>query len=237
LSACLPVKWLPATLPAQLEAALREVLDQWSCDWGAPSAKAVSAHLLGASQAPAALCAPWGELPGEWHGALTRALLGPAALHSPVAQGALLEATADLQNALHQRLQPASAHPFTPATVGHGGVDVHFELLGLNFGFALSVADLQSAGWLATAPARRLRAIAIERALQDLPVPLTAHVGRASVSAADVLQMRPGDILLLDEPLDAPLQITSAGSPLRLTAHLGASATSAMRAMRWLASS
>ena len=240
MSACLPIKWLPDTLPAQIETALHDVLERWAREWGAPAASSVTVRLLAAQESPAAaIAAPWGDLPKAWHGGLARALLGPAAPASPIAQGATQQATTDLQAALRRRFQSQSPQPFVPARVGHGGVEARFEMLGMPFGFVLDVTELRSGGWLPAAPARRLQAVAFEQALHDVPVPLTARLGHASVSVTDILQLQPGNILLLAETLDAPLQVTSAGSPLQLTAHLGASAapsSSARRAMRWLAS-
>ena len=241
MSACLPIKWLPVALPGEVEAALRGTLDRWTRDWGAPAASAVEVRLLAANEAAAApSVAPWNELPAAWPGALARALLGPAATASPVAQGAVQRATADLQDTLRQRFCTLPSQSFVPAQVGHGGVEASFELLGQRFGFILDVAELQSGGWLPAVPRRQLSGVALERALHDVPVPLTAHLGHATASVTDILQLRPGDILLLTETLDAPLQVGSPGSPLQLTAHLGAataSPTPARRALRWLASS
>lgn len=240
MSACLPIKWLPEALPGRVEAALRSTLDRWARDWGAPVAAMVSVRVLAAHEAPAVVSAPCGDMPDAWFGALARALLGPGAPASPVAQAALQRATADLEDALRQRFCTASPQPFTPARVGHGGIEASFELLGSRFTIVLDLAELQSGDWLAATPPRQLPVVALEQALHEVPVPLTAHVGNASVSVTDILQLRPGDILLLNETLDAPLQVASPGSPLQLTAHLGASpasSTPARRAMRWLASS
>jgi flagellar motor switch/type III secretory pathway protein FliN len=240
LSAFTPIKWLPDALPGEVEAALRDTLDRWARDWGAPAAAGLSARVLAAHEVPGPSASPWDAMPKAWSGALGRALLGPAATGSPVAQRALEDATADLQALLRQRFQPQPSEPFTPAAVGHGGIEVGFELLGQRFGFVLDIAALQAGGWLTATPRPRLAAVAFEQALHGLPVPLTARLGHASVSVTDLLQLRPGDIVLLAETLDAPLQVTSPGSPLLLTAHLGASADRAApdrRAMRWLASS
>lgn len=241
MSLCLPLKWLPAALPARIEAALRETLDRWAADWGAPKAAAVTARLLAAQEAPEpAHASPWGDLPKAWPGALTRALLGPAAPSTPIAQATLQRVTADLQDTLRRRFHaPASPPAFAPARVGHGGVALSFQLLDISFGFVLDLEALQAGGWLTPAPTAKLAAINAERALHELPVPLVARLGHASVSVTDVLQLRPGDVLLLAETLDVPLQVTSPGSTLQLSAHLGASAASATparRAMRWLAS-
>lgn len=239
MSACLPIKWLPDALPGQVETALRDVLDRWARDWGSPLATTVAVRLLSTRESPAAaLLASWdGELPKAWTSALFQALLGPVAASSPVAQGALQAAINDLRNALRLRFHPGPARPFAPARVGHGGVEASFDLMGQRFGFVLDVVALQSNGWLAVSSPRRLTAVAIEQALRDLPVPLTAQLGHANVSVPDILQLCPGDVLLLAETLDAPLKVISPGSPLQLTAHLGASPMSPARAMRWLASS
>lgn len=240
MSTCLPIKWLPAGLPGQVEAALCDVVDRWAREWGAPAATSVAVRLLAAHETPnTALAAPWHELPAAWASALGRAWLIAAASASAVAQGAIRQATADLQDALRQRFQTRPPQPFTPAVIGHGGVEASFELLGLPFGFVLDIAELQLGGWLNATPTRQLPPIPLEQALRDVPAPLIAQLGHASVSVTDILQLRPGDVLLLSETLDAPLQVTSPGSPLRLSAHLGAStnpSTPARRAMRWLAS-
>jgi len=238
LSTSLPIKWLPADLPGQVEAALRRTLDDWTRDWGAPGATNVSARTLAAREAPAVVGSiPWDELPTEWRVTLARALLGPSAPASPVAQGAVQQATVELQEGLRQRFRTSPLRRFEPARVGNGGVEACFELLGFRFAFVLDVEELQSGGWLPAAPRRHLARIELADALRDVSVPLTAQLGHATVSVTDILQLRPGDILLLNESLDAPLQVTSPGSPLQLSAHLGATPSQpAHRAMRWLAS-
>lgn len=238
MNASLPIKWLPAALPEQVEAALRSTLDSWARDWGAPATTGVSARKLAALAAPAAAApAPWEELPAAWPATLARTLLGPAAQASPVAQGAVRQATDELQQALRQRFCTSPSQRFEPASIGDSGVEASFELLGFRFAFTLDVAELQSGGWLPAAPRRPLPAVELAHALRDVPVQLTAQLGHASASVTDVLQLRPGDILLLNESLDDPLQVTSPGSPLQLFAHLGATPSQpARRAMRWLAS-
>lgn len=236
---CLPIKWLPDALPGQVEAALRDVLGHWSRDWGAPLAKTISARALPAHAGPAVdRLAPWAEMPDDWLIALARALLGPASTTSAVARGAVRQAANELQHTLRQRFQQHRARAFSPARVGHGGVEVSFELLDRPFGFVLDLNELQAGGWLPTPLIKSLQAIALEPALRDVPVPLCATLGHASASVTDVLQLRPGDILLLAETIEAPLQVVSPGSSLQLSAHLGASAAAtspARRAMRWLA--
>lgn len=238
MNATLSIKWLPAALPGQVEAALRGTLDNWARDWGAPAATALSTRTLAASQAAA--CAgstPWGELPQAWPTTLARTLLGPAAQASSVLQGAMQQATTELQQALRQRFCTSPPQRFEPARVGDGGIEASFNLLGLTFAFVLDVAELQSGGWLPAAPQRPLPTVELAHALRDVPVQLTAQLGHASASVTDILQLRPGDILLLNESLDTALRVTSPGSPLQLAAHLGATPSQpARRAMRWLAS-
>lgn len=241
MSACLPIKWLPDSLPAQVEAALRGILDRWSSDWGAPAARQVEVRRIAAGVTPSTDgTTSWAEMPAAWPTALGSALLGAAAAASPVARIALHQAFLELQDALRQRFATGPAKAFVPAQIGHGGIEASFELLGLRFVLVLDVAELAAGGWLTASPRQPLPAISVEQALHGVSVPLTAQVGRASASVTDILQLRPGDILLLSESLDAPLQVTSPGSPLLLSAHLGASdspSTSPRRAMRWLASS
>lgn len=238
MSAGLAIKWLPAELQGQIEVALRGVLDGWGRDWGVPVACNVSAHTLAALEQPASLTPPpWGELPATWPAVLGRMLLGPAAPASPIVQGAVQQATNELQQALRQHFCTSPQQSFEPARIGDGGIEASFELLGFRFAFVLNVAELQSGGWLTVAARRQLPSVNLPHALRDVPVRLTAQLGHASASAADVLQLRPGDILLLNETLDNPLQVTSPGSSLQLSAHLGASTSEpAHRAMRWLAS-
>lgn len=149
------------------------------------------------------------------------------------------EATTDLQASLRRRFQTAPGErAWQPSPLGHAGVAVNFELLGHRFVMALDPEELRAGGWLKLPPSAALPKVALEQALASVAVPLTAQLGSAAVSAAEVLQLQPGDVLLLEQTLDAPLQVVCAGSPLRLHAHLGttpATKGSAQRAMRWLA--
>lgn len=239
MSHCLPIKWLPGALPGQVESTLRDLLERWSSEWGAPAARSIAAQALTAHSGPAVgRLAPWAEMSDDWFVALARALLGPASTTSAVARGAAKQATDELQHALRQRFQQHPAQAFSPARVGHGGIDVRFELLDRAFGFVLSLNELQGGGWLPLLSSQSLQPVALETALRDVPVPLRATLGHASASVTDVLQLRPGDVLLLAETLEVPLQVVSPGSSLQLSAHLGASGASTFpvrRAMRWLA--
>lgn len=122
--------------------------------------------------------------------------------------------------------------------MGHTGLELSFDWLGESFVITLDAEELRAGGWLLPQPTQPLPAVALELALADRPVHLTAQLGTAAISATEVMQLQSGDVLLLEQTLDTPIQVISVGSALQLNAYLGATTStlgSVQRAVRWLA--
>lgn len=239
MSACLNLQWLPDSLADEARRTLSQLLARWAADWGAPQASHVVARLLSAGIEPLDGLSPCSAWPDDWHNTLAHALIGPAGPASEVGRSAAREAAEDLQAALRQRFCAAPGErPWPVAPLGHAGVELSFEWLGQSFVIPLDAEELRAGGWLRRQRTKPLAKVALEHALADLPVRLTAQLGSAAVSATEVLQLQAGDVLLLEQTLDTPLRVVCAGSALQLTAHLGtvpSTLGSIQRAVRWLA--
>ena len=118
----------------------------------------------------------------------------------------------------------AAASP-ADALPGHAGLLCRFDWLQCSFEQRLSCAQLRASDWLKHPTCSpTLPRVDLERALAGTPVPLVARVGSAVVNAGDLLHLAPGDILLLSEPVEEPLRVSSPGSDLNLRALLGSTA-------------
>ncbi|WP_457447627.1 FliM/FliN family flagellar motor switch protein [Roseateles sp. P5_E4] len=120
--------------------------------------------------------------------------------------------------------------------LGDWGAHVTVELLGHRCGFVLTCAQLRASGRLGVPANPPLPGVHLEHALAQVQVPLVAQLGRADINLDELMQLAPGDVLLLKETLDEPLRVIAPGSSLELSAHLGTFANPPQRAVRWLAS-
>lgn len=236
MSTTRPLWWLPESLAAQVAGDLAALLGEAADHWGLPAAATPSAAAC--ANAPSAAAAPdlRTALPKPWRDAAARALFNHPDHGSAILRGVLDRIEQDL----HQRLSTrfGGAQPLTAVHAGHAGVLVQLEWLGQAFELPLSNEQLCTGGWL-TRPASRapLGKLTLEAALCNVPVPLTASVGSVDIQVNELLQLAPGDVLLLAEPLDAPLRVRSPGSTLALNALLGSASAhpSPRRALQWLA--
>lgn len=228
--------WLPAAVCAEVAATLQDMLAHWTSTWGLPSAGQVDARLLGAGEAPP----PDGSNLHEpestgWRDAIARALFERASGESAVIDGVVRRVADQLDQQLRGRFPPNSSKP-RPGLPGHRGLRARVDLLGQSCWLELGCTELGAAGWLKPAALAPLSPVDLESAASRLPVALVAELGRASVAVSELVQLAPGDVLLLEETLDAPLRVVSAGSAFVLPAQLGAIANPPRRAARWLAS-
>lgn len=238
MSAAHPLVWLAPARVDRLSEAVRITLADWTSAWGLPAAGAIHAEISGADAATVAtsdaidLLAP---APGRWCHAIARALFQLGAGESAIVDAVVSRLANQLRHKLEVQFPRQSAQASSLGLPGHQGVQISSELLGLRCGIHLGIPQLRDGGWLKCAPLPRLPAVNFERAVSELPVPLVAELGRASVNVNELMQLAPGDVLLLEETLDAPLRVGSPGCSLALSAHLGALADPPRRAARWLA--
>lgn len=229
--------WLPSALCAELSAALQGSLAQWTSAWGLPSAGQVHARLLDADGAvPAAFVDLLAPPAVDWLDALARALFKLGAGESDIVDAVIHRMTNQLEQQLQRRFPHGPPSEPRSGMPGHRGMQLTVELLGRRCGVELGVSQLRAGGWLKSASLAPLQRVNFEQAAKELPVPFVAELGRATLSVSDLMQLTPGDVLLLEESLDAPLRMTSPGCAIALTAHLGATANPQRRAARWLAS-
>lgn len=235
-----PLAWVPQSVCARLARTMDQLLSNWAATWGLPTpARALSrplGHLGTEGVAFIDLAAP---LPAVWHQSLSTALFGCDVTASAVFDAVLQRVGDDLRQAVAQAFGPAG--PGAPAMAartapGHRGVIVQAQIVTHRCGVVLSHAQWRAAAGLAEHSGSPLKHVNLEQALAGTPVALVAELGRAEVTIDELLALSPGDVLLLQETLDAPLRILAPGSALTLTAHLGATAgVSPVRAARWLA--
>lgn len=240
------IVWVPASLGARLAAELQALLDDWTRTWGLPAADAPQAQAwdAGSPALPPDVIDLLAPASASWRDALALALLHVQG-ESRVADGVVRRVVASLQAAVHAALgtapQPPTALPMAAAMAtvgapgpGHGGLALRVMLLGCRCGLAVTSEQLRRSGRLPPPPRLALPAVAFERALAAVPVPLVAQLGHARLSARELLELAPGDVLVLETGLASPLSLISPGSPLRLTAQLGATTDATHRAARCL---
>ena len=237
MSAVHSILWLPESLCDQVAAQLRELVDEWTRAWGLPAAGALEVRPLPADepQLPTDVIDLLASPSATWRGAISQALF-KSRTESPIVEGVVRRMLSRLQEQLRGSFASQLATIDATAPLlrpGHQGVRISLELLGLRCGFFVTAEQLRTAGHLARLTSSPLAAVDYEEALASLPVQLVAELGHASLSVADLLQLAPGDVLVLNEDLAAPLRLVSPGSSLSLMANLGASRETSRRAARW----
>lgn len=230
--------WLGPALVGRLSEAVSGTLAGWTSVWGLPPAGLIHAEILedGAEAAwPSDLVDLLAPPPRHWLDAIARALFPLGAGESVIVDAVIRRMAEQLQQRLQGHFPRQLPDESAAGLPGHRGVLITSELLGLRCRLQLGIAELREGGWLKCAALPALPALNLERAVGELPVPLVAELGRASVSVNDLMQLAPGDVLLLEESLDAPLRVGSPGCSLALSAHLGSLDDPPRRAARWLA--
>ncbi|MGM9485066.1 FliM/FliN family flagellar motor C-terminal domain-containing protein [Roseateles sp. NT4] len=230
------ILWLPESLCEQLAAELQELFTAWTQAWGLPATGPVRARRVSAGESALSpdaidLLAPPSA---AWRGALAQAVFNNR-IDSPVVEGVVRRMSERLQEPLRNSFAPQStiADGASQPCPGHRGIAVTVEMLGKHCGVFLSNDQLIQTGRLRRPASPPLSTMNLEAVTASLPVHLVAELGHTSLNVNDLLQLAPGDVLVLNEELAAPLRLVSPGSALALTAHLGASRDSTQRAVRW----
>lgn len=229
--------WLPpGAASPRLNQALEELVRLWSLHWIDRGGLHTSGALTRIGDAR------WVQAAVEWRGLDCGLALGVPA-HTAVALGAMMlalgsdgsteadrillrqlgeQALADLQARLLQWLNLTSGAQWSTSTAPrHRDGPIHaLEIEGLGDGTKLR---LELTGALF---ARQLRAALPpvpkpapladgRQALAKLPVALSAALGRCALTLAELADLAPGDVLVLDQPTDAPLPIALDGAPAK----------------------
>ncbi len=236
--------WLPDPLGAALAEALQGILQEQASAWQLCAPSAVQATLLSAGGEPKEAPLPADSMDLlQWESATWRIWLAEQVMGAPWAESAVVDsAMRQLLQSLGQRLQhsfgaaPTGGDaPACRALPGHRGVRLQLSWQGRPMHLTLGIAQLQASGWLKPVNRARLAAVDLASALASTPVPLQVTLGTIDLQIADWLHLAPGDVLLLDKPLNEPLTVQVPGSDWRQFAQLGSNAQQTHRALRWVA--
>lgn len=238
MSAALTLGWLSPLLVGRVSDAVRGMLTDWTSTWGLPAAGPLDAEILAVAAdvvPPSDVIDLFAPATDPWRDAIARSLFQLGAGESALVDAVVRRMTDQLQQTLQSQFPHGPSLGSSIGLPGHRGVRIICEVLGLRCRLEIGVVQLRDGGWLKPAPQPSLQAVNVEHAVSELPVPLVAELGRTQVSGNDLMQLAPGDVLLLEETLDAPLRVASPGCSFALSAHLGALADPPRRAARWLA--
>lgn len=231
------ITWLPEAVGEALAGEVDRLLGDWAAAWGIANPGAARVAFVRAGDGGMHdVVDLLSDLPTSWKRALAQALFRFDAYGPSLVDAVLDTVVMALRSRLRTAFGDAPTPDALPMPIGHAGALVIVEVLGQRSGFVLSCAQLQACGKLSLPTPEALGVVDIEHALAGVPVPLTVELGRADVNLEELMQLSPGDVLVLNESLNSPLRVVSPGSSLALPAHLGSSSTSASRAVRWLPS-
>lgn len=230
---------VPASALAAIERAAEESLHRWCEAWGAaPEHFGVEALGLDEAHLPAP-ADEWHALHGarSWKSsALAESVCTACGLPQPAAGATSIsaactdEALLDLQARLTALLRdprtlsgPAAtiAWPAPQRAKGHGLV-----LVNVKHGLPLLSLVAPATSFKAHGPAKAdadgpLKAADLDLALRAQHASLEVVLGHAELSLADMMDLGPGDVLLLDRHIHEPLQLAGADGRVSLPVHLG----------------
>lgn len=230
---------VPDTAISSIRDAAAQSLAQWAADWGA----ALDDLQVGAARFHGAdLAAPadeWQSLHGGWvwksselasHAASAMGLPATPKTETPsISSQTVAQATADLATrfaGLLRDLRDASASA-RPAGLsqaaqapGHGMVQVTLRRGAAVISLAADVTAFKS--WapqsIKSAP---IRAEDLDAALRTPAASLEVVLGHTELSLADMMDLGPGDVLVLDRRIDQPLVLSAIDGQAELPVHLG----------------
>lgn len=234
-----------ATLVARVQDLTSRVLRTWSERWGLPvTVEAVEpdpgAALGGADgewlfeRMPSGSIAPAATLwwPRGLEAGLSRALFGapagPRAADDSLASRSVRHLCDELRQLLGQAWRVEGWHsdggsagglPVATAARWHAPIDVRVTVAGATL--AARVPALRLRPTAPPAPAAPLTRAQTLAAFAPLKARATAVIGQAEISVAELANVQPGDVLLLDASLAEPLHVEIDGVPSPLRADLG----------------
>jgi flagellar motor switch/type III secretory pathway protein FliN len=237
------LRWLSARTLQAVQHTAHEAACGWARAWGLdepgePSVEAVSSWpAVGASDLDLAEDSPPGA---SWTAALGHALFRGDTVGSTMAPAVVADATGQLRAALRRALgtevshQEGDAEAMAGVAPGHVGAVVQLDILHHTWRTHAPHVALARQGLLRLPKPGAVPRWTAEQALATTPVPLQAVLGHVQVDVLDVLNLTHGDVLLLPQRgLDTAVQVQGVGTPLQLSARLGASARH--RAVQWQA--
>lgn len=235
--------WLPATLGTAVGERLQQLLAELATAWKLPAPGELRAELLPADVDPA----QGPELEDsldlqQWDSAALRLWLAEQSMGLSRLESAIVDrAMRQLLQGLGQGLKhcfgtapPGDERPSQRSLPGHRGLRVRLRWGGQPMHLSLGLTQLQASGWLKLPARDRLAAVDLKAALAATPVPLQVTLGSLDLPLSDWLHLAPGDVLLLDKRLDAPLAVQVPGSDWTHHAQLGSNAARTHRALRWI---
>lgn len=208
-----PQPWLPPAAPGEVESALRDAATVWLARW------VVDAPCR---DTPDVTSDEGGEHRPAGATATDLATLGAAACAN----------RADPLNPRDrealERVGRAMLNDLVADIAGRAGSTEHGEhgcdaaphaayvlassALGWSIGIKISAAQQIALRRRASYPARSMRLGSLQAALKDELVEVGCHLGRASLTAAEVAALGVGDLIVLDRQLRNALPLTVAGS-------------------------
>lgn len=227
-----PLLWVSDSALERLRLAVQQRVDQWAQSWGLPNTDPARVALWhhGDDAVSADLATAEG-LPPAWASALSKTLFKGSGMRSAIVGPVLT----DCHEQLRAAACPPPAEPSLAASPGHGhaGARVTLTLLGQQWVVQWTVAAMQMAGYLARPAPGPVAAWSAEATLAPLQVDLKAVIGQAEVDVLGLLNLAPGDVIVLRQRLDDPIHVQGEGTPLNLLAHLGT--LQGHVAMQWVA--
>jgi flagellar motor switch/type III secretory pathway protein FliN len=234
-----PLLWVSDASLDRLREALSGRLASWAQAWGLPtpgvplvrpwSGSDAEGSKVDSNTNPSDLTLAT-SLPAAWADGLSQAFFGGKGLRSAIVTSVLQDCHDQLRAAL---LPPDAAATGTQAKCpGHVGAQLEVVLLGHTWVVVWPIAALLAGEHLVRPKAASVPRWASEPALAPCSVSLQAIVGTAEVDVLGVMNLAPGDVIVLRQRLDDPVAVHGVNTPLRLHAHLGAQADRI--ALQWL---
>jgi len=234
-----PFRLVPDTAISAIREAASQCLAQWAVDWGATLDDIqLEAHRFDATT-PAAPADEWQPLHGGWawkssdlpsHVASAMGLPAPQKTEAPsMSAQAVAQAADELGTGiagLLRDLRDASStvRPLSLSQAaqmpGHGLVHV---TLRRGAGMLSLAADITAfKAWTPQAiKSTPIRAEDLDTAMRTQAASLEVVLGHTELSLADMMDLGPGDVLLLDRRIDQPLVLSAIDGQAVLPVHLG----------------
>jgi len=234
-----PYRLVPASALEAVAEAASQALDQWCADWGASRAElTVDVSRLDECVLPAPPDA-WRPLRGGWsfmgsnlagHVAAAMGLPSPAPSDPPslsaqtvarAADGLSMQLSGLLRDPRELASPPTLADLPPPGSKpGHGLIIVNVKRGPSTLALVADATAFKSyapAVTQAVAP----KAAELDAALRTQAASLEVILGHTELSLADMMDLGPGDVLLLDRHIHEPLTLVATAGHAELPVHLG----------------
>lgn len=229
---------VPDTALAAIREAAVQLLGQWSGDWGAPlddlqidACRLDSAGLLVPADDWQALGGGWMFKSGDLTSQVASAMGLPAVSTTPstMSSQTVAQAADDLSIRIAGLLRDATPPPQASGlsqalqAPGHGIVRITLSRGTQVLSLAAEAAAFKA--WTPpvhkSPPIRSDRSDDLDAALRTQIASLEVVLGHTELSLADMMDLGPGDVLLLDRRIDQPLLLGAIDGQAELPVHLG----------------